>query len=455
MDGRGDDRLGWELAAESIVVRIRWFGIAMGCVLVGSLVGLRDPRAVLGLLALGAAYAALDTASHRRGEVFLKRRPLSVSAMESAFIALLCYNDTGVDSPFRWYYLLSLICCALRYRPTIAWTTFGLHCASLAALAGALGGREALERLPLTAVVLAWATWAVAALAGVLKATGARLERANAELQRYGAELEGAGRRAHRGVAGVSGAADPPGEDGGVRAAGRGDRARGRQPAGGAEQPDPDPPAARAGRLHGREAGDRRQAGRADPADRPRIGGLRPPGPSAAEPVRLADAVDEAIAIAKYYQRTKDRAIAVDVPAALPAVFAARDHLAQVVLNLLLNAIDATESGGRISLEARAAGDAVELRVADDGRGLDPADLPRLFQPYFTTKARGTGLGLFVSRQVVEELGGTLAHEPGPGPGTTFAIRLPARWVGPDRPLLACRFHARARDLAPATPPAR
>ncbi len=50
------------------------------------------------------------------GEVFLKRWPLFVSLMESVFIALLCYHDTGLNSPFRWYYLLSLICCSIRYR---------------------------------------------------------------------------------------------------------------------------------------------------------------------------------------------------------------------------------------------------------------------------------------------------------------------------------------------------
>ena len=459
MDGRGDDRLGWELAAESIVVKIRWFGIAMGCVLVGSRAGLRDPRAVLGLLALGAAYAALDTASHRRGEVFLKRRPLSVSAMESAFIALLCYNDTGVDSPFRWYYLLSLICCALRYSPTIAWTTFGLHCASLTALAGALGGREALERLPLTAVVLAWATWAVAALAGVLKATGARLERANAELQRDGAELEG--RVAERTAALRASQARLIHQEKmaafGLLAAGIAHEVGNPLAALSnliqiLQRRGPDPYTAEKLETAGKQVGRIRRIVR-------ELVDFARPGPSAAEPVRLADAVDEAIAIAKYYQRTKDRAIAVDVPAALPAVFAPRDHLAQVVLNLLLNATDATDSGGRISLTARATEDAVELRVADDGRGLDPADLPRLFQPYFTTKAKGTGLGLFVSRQVVEELGGSLIYEPGPGPGATFAIRLPARWIGPEKPLLACRFHAQARaltdELAPAAPTAR
>ena len=66
------------------------------------------------------------------GEVFLKRWPLFVSLMESVFIALLCYHDTGLDSPFRWYYLLSLICCSIRYRSVVAWWTLAFHTLSSA-----------------------------------------------------------------------------------------------------------------------------------------------------------------------------------------------------------------------------------------------------------------------------------------------------------------------------------
>src|SRR6516162_3617737 len=104
-----NDRQNWELAAESIVVRIRWFGIAMGYVLVQTRTGLHNPSAVRAFLALGAGYAALDTVFHQMGEVFLERRPRFVALMEATFIGLLCYHDTGIDSPFRWYYLLSLI----------------------------------------------------------------------------------------------------------------------------------------------------------------------------------------------------------------------------------------------------------------------------------------------------------------------------------------------------------
>ena len=108
MTGVTTERSRWELAAESIVVKLRWFGVVMGYILVQTRTGLHDPWAVRAFLALGAGYAALDLAFWRMGEVFLKRWPLFVSLMESVFIALLCYHDTGLNSPFRWYYLLSL-----------------------------------------------------------------------------------------------------------------------------------------------------------------------------------------------------------------------------------------------------------------------------------------------------------------------------------------------------------
>ena len=70
---------------------------------------------------------------------------------------------------------------------------------------------------------------------------------------------------------------------------------------------------------------------------------------------------------------------------------------------------------------------ALVLTVADDGRGISIADRCRLFQPFFTTKSHGTGLGLFVSRQILEDHAGTLAFRSEPGQGSTFSVRLPTQ----------------------------
>jgi signal transduction histidine kinase len=109
----------------------------------------------------------------------------------------------------------------------------------------------------------------------------------------------------------------------------------------------------------------------------------------------------------------------------LPAVMVVRDHLTQVILNLVLNAIDATDDQGRIRVGASHRVEMVELTVEDDGRGISLADRCRLFQPFFTTKTHGTGLGLFVCRQIVEEFSGTLTFRSELGEGTTFTIQLP------------------------------
>ncbi len=107
------ERLRWDLATESIVVKIRWFGIVMGYVLVQTRTGLHNPSAVRALSGpRGRLCPRSIWPSIGWGRVFLKRWPVFVALMESIFIALLCYHDTGLSSPFRWYYLLSLICCA-------------------------------------------------------------------------------------------------------------------------------------------------------------------------------------------------------------------------------------------------------------------------------------------------------------------------------------------------------
>jgi signal transduction histidine kinase len=101
------------------------------------------------------------------------------------------------------------------------------------------------------------------------------------------------------------------------------------------------------------------------------------------------------------------------------------ESLKQVGLNLVLNALEALPEGGlvRVTLEL-APGDAV-VRVEDDGPGIPPEVLRRVGEPFFTTRAQGTGLGLFLSRRLAERAGGTLRVESRPGRGTTVTIRLP------------------------------
>src|SRR5262249_50202096 len=144
-----------------------------------------DRRLVLNaILALGAVYTLLDTYFSLRGEVFLDRFPLSISFLEAVFIGLLCYFHGGVGSPFRYYYLLSLICCAIRCPAAVTYATCGLHCASYGVLFLALpDGQRELLALLLMLVVLAWVTSAANAMATLLKRAGEHLGRLNAALR--------------------------------------------------------------------------------------------------------------------------------------------------------------------------------------------------------------------------------------------------------------------------------
>ena len=313
------ERPRWDLAAESIVVKIRWFGVIMGYVLVQTRTGLHNPSAVRAFLALGAGYAALDFAFWRLGEVFLKRLPLFVSFMESIFIALLCYHDTGLASPFRWYYLLSLICCAIRYQPAVAWWTLGFHSISLLSLAWSLGfSTPTGSAWPLTLVIMAWVTWASSSLAGLLKAAGDQLQDLNSELVRVRAELEE--RVAERTDALRTSQARMIQQEKmaafGLLAAGIAHEVGNPLAALSSlvqilKRRGPDPYTSEKLDLAGR------QLHRIERTIRELIDFSRPAS-RAITRTRICEVVDEALGIAKYYQRTKQRRISTDIPTNLP-----------------------------------------------------------------------------------------------------------------------------------------
>ena len=103
------------------------------------------------------------------------------------------------------------------------------------------------------------------------------------------------------------------------------------------------------------------------------------------------------------------------------------DQLQQVILNLLINAIDATPTGGRVSMGTRVADGLTILEVGDTGHGIPDAQRKEIFEPFFSTKepGRGTGLGLFIVSQIVHEHHGQIEVESEEGRGTTMRVSLP------------------------------
>lgn len=111
---------------------------------------------------------------------------------------------------------------------------------------------------------------------------------------------------------------------------------------------------------------------------------------------------------------------------ALP-IFVDRGQLEQVMINLILNAVEATGGGGEITVTTSSTADEdfVEISIGDTGPGIPEADIGRIFDPFFTTKSHGTGLGLAITHGIIEQHGGTISVQSKTGQGTRFTILLP------------------------------
>jgi signal transduction histidine kinase len=138
----------------------------------------------------------------------------------------------------------------------------------------------------------------------------------------------------------------------------------------------------------------------------------------------LHSILDVALNIAKYYKRKKGKTILTKYVDNLPLLMLVRDQLVQVFLNLILNAMDATEEGGTIEIQTAIVDDLLRIDVRDDGQGISAENRDRVFSPYFTTKETGTGLGLFVCRNIVEENDGRIELSETSPKGTTFTVWL-------------------------------
>jgi signal transduction histidine kinase len=142
-------------------------------------------------------------------------------------------------------------------------------------------------------------------------------------------------------------------------------------------------------------------------------------------------AIETASAILKYGMSRSAIELDVNVPDEIPEVGCSQSDLEQVFLNLLTNAREATPQGGRISVTARALDRAVEISIADNGCGISAENLPRVLEPFFTTKEQGTGLGLSICRSVLWEADGTLTIESEIGRGTLVRVLVPQATSSP------------------------
>ncbi|HEX9751372.1 MAG TPA: ATP-binding protein [candidate division Zixibacteria bacterium] len=147
----------------------------------------------------------------------------------------------------------------------------------------------------------------------------------------------------------------------------------------------------------------------------------------AKRPIRLERLVGTIAEMARLDAEKRGITLVLSLPPE-SVVNAAEGELRKAIWNVLSNALSATMPDGRIRLSLQHAGDTVLLQLDDSGSGIDPIDLPRVFQPYYTTKTGGTGLGLAITHRIISDHGGTIALEspvPGQDRGTRVIIRLP------------------------------
>ena len=122
-----------------------------------------------------------------------------------------------------------------------------------------------------------------------------------------------------------------------------------------------------------------------------------------------------------------DVAVNLNLSENLPETYVDKGQMEQALINLTLNAIEATDPGGEITITTRFVSEAniIEISVSDTGVGIPLENMDKIFDPFFTTTEGGTGLGLAVTHGIIEQHGGTIDVANNPGPGTCFTIRLP------------------------------
>jgi signal transduction histidine kinase len=146
-----------------------------------------------------------------------------------------------------------------------------------------------------------------------------------------------------------------------------------------------------------------------------------------AQPVDVGRGLRDTIIVLRSKATAKSISLSAEVEPDLPAVQGVGAELNQIWANLVDNALDAVASGGRVAVTARREGNRVVVEVADDGPGIPPEIRERIFDPFFSTKdvGKGVGLGLDIVRRTLERHDGEIEVESKPG-STTFRVRLPA-----------------------------
>jgi two-component system sensor histidine kinase PilS (NtrC family) len=149
------------------------------------------------------------------------------------------------------------------------------------------------------------------------------------------------------------------------------------------------------------------------------------PTPPSRQPLRLGAALDDLLLLFEHGSLPEGVKIVREYDGPLE-IHADPQQLRQLFWNLCLNAVEAMPGGGELRVGARMLPGRAEVWISDTGRGISAADLPHVFEPFFSTKPQGTGIGLAVAHRIVHEHGGDIEVRSAPGLGTTFVTTLPS-----------------------------
>jgi len=148
------------------------------------------------------------------------------------------------------------------------------------------------------------------------------------------------------------------------------------------------------------------------------------------EKTEITEVIDEAVAQVEKHTPPLDVSIYKNYSSDIPPLLLDRQLIERVLYNLLLNAAQASPPQGSVTVKTRQDGDTVEIGVIDRGSGIAPKDRESIFNPFFTTKSSGVGLGLAIVAKIVDEHGGQITVESEPGAGSVFRVFLPVRENG-------------------------
>jgi len=168
----------------------------------------------------------------------------------------------------------------------------------------------------------------------------------------------------------------------------------------------------------------RKEVARLDTIIRQFLKALRPSMPER-RPHKLSELVLETLDVMKHEIKDRRMLVETDFPKSIPAVAVDETQVKQVLFNVIKNALQAMEDGGILKAETQLADRFVSVIIEDNGPGIDPEKLGAIYEPYHTTKAEGTGLGMMIVQRIMRDHGGEIEINSEPGRGTRLTLRFP------------------------------